>query len=132
MVGSSLILKKEKLAKMVTRCHLLSLVIPLVVSHCHSLSIVVPLVVIRCYSFSLVLLLVVTRCTTRCHSLSFVITRCTIRCHSLSLDVPLVYLFIKVHWIDSNSIVYSLLVNFLNLIKKSKAAAHIVFFRIAI
>ena len=59
VVGSSLIWKKEKLAEMVTRCHSLSLVVPLVV----------------------------TRCTTRCHSLSFVVTRCTTRCHSLSLVV---------------------------------------------
>ena len=62
---------------MVTRCHSLSFVVPLVVTRCHSLSLVVPLVVIRC------------------HSLSFVVTRCTTRCHSLSLDVQLVCLFIN-------------------------------------
>ena len=77
VVGSSLIWKKEKLAEMVTRCHSLSFVVPLVVTRCHSLSLVVPLVVIRC------------------HSLSFVVTRCTTRCHSLSLDVPLVCLLIN-------------------------------------
>ena len=49
----------------VTRCHLLSLAIPLVVTHCHSLSFVVPLVAICCNSLY--------------HSLSFVVTRCTTR-----------------------------------------------------
>ena len=80
VVGSSLIWKKEKLPEMVTCCHLLSLVVPLV-------SLVVPLVVTRCttrcHSLSLVVLPVVIRC----HSLSFVVTRCTTRCHSLSLVV---------------------------------------------
>ena len=47
VVDSSLIRKKEELAKMATRCHLLSLILPLVVIRCHSLS------------------LFVTRCTTR-------------------------------------------------------------------
>ena len=79
VVGSSLIWKKEKLAEMVTRCHSLSFVVPLVVTRCHSLSLVVPLVVIRCHSLY--------------HSLSLVV----IRCHSLSLDVPLVCLFINDH-----------------------------------
>ena len=47
VIASSLIWKKEKLAKMVTRCHSLSFVVPLVITRCHSLS------------------FVVTRCTTR-------------------------------------------------------------------
>ena len=47
VVDSSLIRKKEELAKMATRCHTLSLILPLVVIRCHSLS------------------LFVTRCTTR-------------------------------------------------------------------
>ena len=93
--------KKDKLAEMVTRCHSLSLVVPLVVIPCHSLS----LFVIRCHSLSLV----VTRCTIRWHSLSLVVPlvviRChslyhslslvVTRCHSLSLDVPFVCLFIN-------------------------------------
>ena len=77
--SSSLIWKKEKLAEMVTRCHSLSLVVPLVVTRCTT----------RCHSLSFV----VTRCHSLyhcCHSLSFVVTRCTIRCHSLSLVVPFV------------------------------------------
>ena len=78
--------KKEKLTEMVTRCHSLSLIVPLVVIPyslslfvicCHSLSLVVPLVAIRCYL------------------LSFVLTRCTTRCHSLSLDVLIVCLFVN-------------------------------------
>ena len=73
VVGSSLIWKKEKLAKMATRCHSLY----------HSLSFAVPLVVTRCHSLY--------------HSLLFVVTRCTTRCHSLSLNVPLVCLFINNH-----------------------------------
>ena len=44
VVGSSLIWKKRKLAEMITRCYLLSLV----VICCHTLSLVVPLVVIVC------------------------------------------------------------------------------------
>ena len=44
MVASSLIWKKEKLAKMVTRCHSLSLI----VIRCHSLYHSLSLVVIRC------------------------------------------------------------------------------------
>ena len=58
----------------VTRCHLLSFVVtcchslPLVVisctTRCHSLSLVVPLVVNRCHSLPLV----VTRCTAQCLS----------------------------------------------------------------
>ena len=77
VVGSSLIWKKEKLVEMVTRCHSLSLVVPL----CHSL------------------LFVVTRCTTHSHSLyhslSFAVIRCHSLYHSLSLDVPLVCFFIS-------------------------------------
>ena len=71
----------------VTRCHSLSLALPLVVTHCyslslvvircqslyHSLSLVVPLVSTPCHSLILVLLLAVTHC----HSLSLVATRCT-------------------------------------------------------
>ena len=45
---------KEKLAEMVTPCH--------------SLSLVVPLVVIPCYSLSLLVIC--------CHTLSFIVTRC--------------------------------------------------------
>ena len=82
VVGSSFIWKKEKLAGMVTRRHLLSLVVPLVVIPYHSLSVFV----IPCHSLSLVVPLVVTRCTIRCHSLSLVV----IRSHLLSLVVPLV------------------------------------------
>ena len=61
VVGSFLIWKKEKLAEIVTRCHSLSLVVPLVVISCHSLS----FFVICCHSLSLV----VTHCTTSCHSM---------------------------------------------------------------
>ena len=50
---------------MVTRCHSLSLIVPLVVIHCHSLS----LIVIRC----------TTRCRSLYHSLSLVVTRRTTR-----------------------------------------------------
>ena len=57
MVGYSLIRNKEKLAKMKTRCHSLSFVVPLVI----------------------------TLCTTHCHSLSFLVTHCTTCYHSLSL-----------------------------------------------
>ena len=46
-------LKKEKLAKMVTRCQSLSLVVIRCTSRCDSFSFVVPLVVIRCYSMYL-------------------------------------------------------------------------------
>ena len=46
-------LKKEKLAKMVTRCRSLSLVVIRCTSRCDSFSFVVPLVVIRCYSMYL-------------------------------------------------------------------------------
>ena len=73
LVGSSIIWKKEKLAKMVTCCHSLSFVVPVVVTRCHS---------------SFIVQLVITRCTTRCHSLSLVVPL------SLSLDVVLVCLFI--------------------------------------
>ena len=87
LVASSHIWKKNP-AKMATRCHSLSFVY-------HSLS----LVLARCHLLSLVVPLVVARCTTRCHSLSLVVllvvTRCTTRFHSLSLDVPLVCLFIN-------------------------------------
>ena len=103
VVGSSLIWKKEKLAKLVTRCHSLSLAVPLVVIRCYSLSLVVPLVAIRCHSLSFVVtilsfvvLLVVTHCHLLYHSLSFVVTRChslslvVTRCHWMSFIVPLV------------------------------------------
>ena len=76
--------QKEKLAEMVTRCHSVSLLVPLAVIPCHSLS----LFVIHCHSLSFV----VTRCTTHCHSLYHSLV---IRCHSLSLHVPLVCLFIN-------------------------------------
>ena len=72
---------------MVTRCHSLSLVVPLVVIPCHLLS----LFVICCHSLSFVDI----RCITCCHSLSFVVTRCITRCHSLSFDVLLACLFIN-------------------------------------
>ena len=65
VVGSSLIRKKEKLAEMVTRCHSLSFVVPLVLRRCHSLPLVVLLVVTRCTTYSHLLSLVVIRCTTR-------------------------------------------------------------------
>ena len=74
-------LKKEKLADMITRYHLLSFVVPLVVIRCHSLSLALPLVI--------------TRSTTRCHSLLLVVPLVVTQCHSLSLDVPHVCLFIK-------------------------------------
>ena len=48
VVGSSPMWKKEKLAEMVTRCHSLSLVVPLVFTRYHSLSPVIALVVTRC------------------------------------------------------------------------------------
>ena len=64
-IGSSLIRKKGKFAKMTTRCHWLSRVI----TRCLSLSLVVPLVVIRCHSLYHSLSLAVTRCITR---LSFI------------------------------------------------------------
>ena len=67
------------LSYVVTRCHSLSLAVPLVVpcctTHCHSLSFFVPLIVIRCHSLSFVVSLVVIRS----HSLSFVVTRFTTR-----------------------------------------------------
>ena len=58
VVGSSLIWKKGKLAEIVTSCHSLSFVVPLVVTSCHSLSLVVPVVVACCHSLSLVCLFV--------------------------------------------------------------------------
>ena len=78
-LSSSLIWKKEKLAEMVTRCHSLSFVVPLVVTRCHSLSLVVPLVVIRCHLLYHSLSLVVPLVFILCRSLSFVLTRCTTR-----------------------------------------------------
>ena len=61
----------------VTRCHLLSFVVPLVFTRCttrsHLLSFVVPLVVIRC---------LVTRCHSLYHSLAFVVIRCHVMYHS--------------------------------------------------
>ena len=81
VVGSCLIRKKGKLAKMTTRYHSLSFVVTL----CHSL------------------LLVVSRFTTHYqsfyHSLSFVVTRCTSCCYSLLLDVSLVCRFINAHFV---------------------------------
>ena len=71
----------------VTRCHLLSLV----VIPCHSLL----LFATRFHTLSLVVSLVVTCCNSFYHSLSFVVTPCSTLCHSLSLDVPLVCLFIN-------------------------------------
>ena len=62
-------LKKEKLAEMITRYHLLSFVVPLVVTRSTT----------RCHSFYHSLSFVVTRCTTCCHSVSLVVTRCTTR-----------------------------------------------------
>ena len=66
---------------MITRCHLLSLVVTRFIC-CHSLL----FVVIRCHSFSircqllsLVAQLVVTPCTTRYNSLSLVVTQCISR-----------------------------------------------------
>ena len=50
VVGCSLIRKKEKLAEIATRCHSLSLVVPLVVIRCHSLPLVVSLDVTRSHS----------------------------------------------------------------------------------
>ena len=44
VVSFSVIREKEKIAKMTTGCHSLSLVEPLVVSRCHSLSLDVSLV----------------------------------------------------------------------------------------
>ena len=61
--------KKGKLAKMMTRCYSLSLVVTRCTTRYHSLhhslSLIVPLVVIRCHSLYHSLSLVVTRCTTR-------------------------------------------------------------------
>ena len=85
MVGSSLIRKKRKLAKITTRCHSLSCVSLVVICCYHSLS----FVVIRCHSLSLV----ATRCTTRCHSLCHSLSVIVTRCHSLSLDISLVCRF---------------------------------------
>ena len=67
----------KKLVKINPRCHSLSLVVTL----CHSLLIVVPLVV--------------TRCNTRWHSLSLVFIRCHPLYYSLSLDVSPVCLFLN-------------------------------------
>ena len=66
--SSSRVLSGILLAEMVTRCHSLSLAVPLAVTRCHPLS------------------FAVTRCTTRCHSLyhsfSFVVTFCHSMYHS--------------------------------------------------
>ena len=78
-----------------TRCHSLSLVVPLVATCCRSLSFVFTRCTTLCHSLSLVEPLVITRCTTRCHSLSLVVPLVVTRCHSLWLDVPLVCLFIN-------------------------------------
>ena len=70
----------------VIRCHPLSFFL----TRCHSLSLAIPLVVTRCiirchllyHSIPLVVPLLVICCTTRCHSLSLVVfdvTRCTTR-----------------------------------------------------
>ena len=93
MLSGSLLsyLKKRKTSQ---NEHSLSLVVP----PCHLSSIVAIRCTTRCHSLSLVVPLVVTCCSTRCHLLSlvvFVVTRCTTRCHSLSLDVLLVCLFIN-------------------------------------
>ena len=64
--------KKGKLAKMTTHCHPLSLA----VTRCHLLSIVVPLVVTSCATSCHSLSLVVIRCLSLQHSLSLVVTRC--------------------------------------------------------
>ena len=91
-----------------TYSHSYSFVLSLATIHCHSLSFFVT----RCHSLSLAVPLVVTRWITRCHSLyhsmSLVVTRChslyhllsfvVTRCHSMSLDVPLVCLFINDHY----------------------------------
>ena len=88
VVGSSLIWEKEKLVKMVTRCHSLSLIVPLVVIPCHSLSLFVICchwlspAVIRSHSLYHSLSLVVTIIVIRRHPLSFVVIRCTTRCQS--------------------------------------------------
>ena len=80
VLGSSLIWKKEKLAKMVTRCHSLSFVVPLVVTRCHSLSFVVTRCTTRCHSLYHLLSLVVICCHSLYHSLSLIVTPCTTLC----------------------------------------------------
>ena len=79
--------KKKKIGR---NNHLLSFDI----TRCHSLSLVVPLVVTRttcCHSLSLV----VTCCHSLYQSLPLVVPLVVIRCHSLSFDVSLVCLFIN-------------------------------------
>ena len=78
----------------INRGHALSLIVifyyalslvSFIVTRCHSLSFVVPLVVIRC----------TTRQHSLYHALSFVVTRCTTRSQPLSLVGPLACLFIN-------------------------------------
>ena len=85
----------------VTRCHFLSLVVPVgftrcdslyhlllfVVTGCHLLWFVVPLVLTRRCFLHQSVSLVVTHCTTSCHSLSLVVICCLSLYHSLSLVV---------------------------------------------
>ena len=66
-----------------TYSHSYSFVLSLAVIHCHSLLFFVT----RCHSLSLAVPLVVTRCHSLYHSMSFVVPFVVIRCHSLSFDV---------------------------------------------
>ena len=65
----------HSLSLIVIFCYSLSFV----VTCCHSLLFVVTCCATRCHSLSLVVPLVVIRCTSRCHSLSFNVTRFTTR-----------------------------------------------------
>ena len=87
--------------RFINRCHSLPLVfifcylLSFVATRCHSLSLTVPLlvspVVTCCHALYHSLSFAVTCCHSLYHSLSLVVARC----HSLSLDVPLVCFFIN-------------------------------------
>ena len=72
-------LKKSRYVCCQSLYHSLSFVVTHCTTRCHSLSLVVPLIIIRCQSLYHSLSLIVIRFTTHCHSLSFVFTRCTTR-----------------------------------------------------
>ena len=101
---------QPKWSLVVTRCHLLSLVVTCCTTRCHSLSLVatrchslyhsLSLIVTCCHSWYHSLSLVVPLIVISCHSLSFVVTSCTNCFHSLLLDVPLVCLFINDRYLD--------------------------------
>ena len=73
--------------RFINRCHSL----PLAFIFCYLLSFVAT----RCHSLSLTVPLLVSPFVTCCHSLYHSLSLVVARCHSLSLDVPLVCFFIN-------------------------------------